>query len=101
MDIIIFTLRFSCASGASQYSDSEYEIFFVDENGNAVSSVIKYEEDSLQTEFAPQFELNSGVTFNKNEYYYLTITELNNGKSSIISKNKFHVDITFSQDFDF
>jgi len=97
----IFTLRFSCASGASQYSDSEYEIFLADGSGNAVSSIVKYEEEPSRIEFAPQFELNSGVTFNKNEDYYLTITELNNGKSSIISKNKFHVDITFSQDFDF
>lgn len=97
----IFTLRFSCASGASQYSDSEYEIFLTDENGNAVSSIVKYEEEPSRIEFAPQFELNSGVTFNKNEDYYLTITELNNEKSSIVSKNEFHVDITFSQDFDF
>ena len=54
-----------------------------------------------QKEFSPQFELKSGLSFNENDSYYLTVTENSNEKSSVVCKNEFHIDITFAQDFDF
>ena len=97
----IFTLKFSCTNVSSQYSNAKYELYLADEAGNRVSSVIPYTEDPAIAEFSFQFELNGGISFNKNDIYYLTIIEYSNGKSSIVSKNVFHVDITFAQIFDF
>ena len=97
----IFTISFSCACGIYHYSESEYAIYFTDINGNPISSIVKYKGDMAETDYSPQFELNSGISFSKKDTYFLVIIEENGGKSSIVNKNEFHIDITFAQDYDF
>lgn len=76
-----------------------YEMVFVSELGDEVSSKVECQVVKQGDKFNAYFELVSNISFDSSKTYYLLIK--NKGDDSLIGKLDYKIDISFASDFDF
>jgi len=76
-----------------------YELVFVSELGDEVSSKVECPVVKQGEKFDAYFELVSNISFDSSKMYYLLIK--NKGDDSLIGKIDYKIDISFASDFDF